>query len=144
MMIISITIFFLLLGCYIYLSGPKKWWVVIFYIPMVLFLLGSTLELVGRGKPVNLEIRQLWINESKIISYYLVENTAIYLWLLVEGEPRYYVLPWDMKKAKQLHNTSKEKGGSGKATFRWPYLKTDSESLPDIYETPQLPSPLKL
>jgi hypothetical protein len=58
------------------------------------------LDLLAKPKPMHLEYRHL--GETEIISAVLQEGEAIYLWVSVDGTPRFYQLPWDGATALEL------------------------------------------
>lgn len=63
------------------------------------------IDLLAKPKPMRLEFRQL--GETEVISAVLKEEEAIYLWLSVADEPRFYELPWDGATALELQTVTR-------------------------------------
>jgi hypothetical protein len=104
-----IVAFVLLLGAYVYLVLPRGTWravaVGVFVILTVTIFAGA-FEGMGLAKPIRLEWRKL--AGSQIIAFVPVENVAIYLWIVRNGEPVVYRLPWSTKEAQELQDGLKE------------------------------------
>ena len=69
------------------------------------------IDLLSQPKPLGLEIRHL--KRVDVISAVLREGKAIYLWLNVEGEPRFYELPWNSVLALELQAAMREARQAG-------------------------------
>ena len=69
----------------------------------------SVSDLLSRPKPASIEWFHRNASEATVISARIVEGKSINLWpqLSGEAEPRAYVLPYDKKTAKQLHEARK-------------------------------------
>jgi hypothetical protein len=69
-------------------------------IVILAFSFVSVTEILGVSKPSRLE----WRAPAKtiIIAYHLVENKAIYLWVIVNGRPAAYSFPWSLKMAQKI------------------------------------------
>ncbi len=63
-------------------------------------------DLLAKPKPMRLEFRDL--GETEVISAVLKEEEAIYLWVSVADEPRYYELPWDDNAALELQTVMRD------------------------------------
>ena len=50
---------------------------------------------------------------ARVLSAVLREDEAIYLWLSVDGTPRFYALPWDRVAAQRLQSVMRETRRSG-------------------------------
>ena len=50
---------------------------------------------------------------ARVLSAALSEDEAIYLWLSIEGTPRFYALPWDQRAAQRLQSVMRETRRSG-------------------------------
>ena len=50
---------------------------------------------------------------GRVLSAALREDEAIYLWLSIEGTPRFYALPWDRAAAQRLQSVMRETRRSG-------------------------------
>lgn len=76
---------------------------------------GGLIDLLGRPKPVGLALKPIAPSEATVIAAQMQEPEAIYIWLMFEGqpEPRAYVLPWDMKTARELQQGMEEAEAQG-------------------------------
>ena len=63
-------------------------------------------DLLAKPKPMRLEFRDF--GETEIISAVLKEGEAIYLWLNVDGQPRYYEAEWNEAVALELQTAMRE------------------------------------
>ncbi len=63
-------------------------------------------DLLAKPKPMRLEFRDF--GETDVISAVMKEGEAIYLWLNVDGEPRYYEMPWSDAVALELQKAMRE------------------------------------
>lgn len=102
-------------------------------------------EFLSRPRP--LSTGDMRFGEAKVLGSDLQEGRGIYLWLKFPDikEPRYYVLPWDRKLARQLQEARRqaERNRSG-LRMRRSLLDTtldDNESI--FYATPQAKLPQK-
>lgn len=68
-------------------------------------------ELLSKPKPLRLEFADL--ADAEVISAMLAEDEAIYLWLRVDGAPRFYEMPWDKKTALELQTVMREARRAG-------------------------------
>ena len=50
---------------------------------------------------------------ARVLSAALREDEAIYLWLSVDGTPRFYAMPWDQAAAQRLQSVMRETRRSG-------------------------------
>lgn len=76
---------------------------IILFASVLLICYLSTVELLGRPKPIQYELRTY--ESSRVLGYKLVIDEAIYMWTEVSdgsGEPLNYVHPWDPNLAIQL------------------------------------------
>ena len=81
---------------------------VILAVPLGYF---AYVDLLAKPKPMRLEFRDL--GETEVISAVLKEGEAIYLWLNVEGEPRYYEMAWSEGVALELQTAMREARRTG-------------------------------
>ena len=74
-------------------------------------------DLLSRPKPLALEWSPPDPETTAVVASQLREGSAIYLWMLREGEeePRAYQLPWDEDMARQLHEAQRESQQTGQA-----------------------------
>jgi hypothetical protein len=63
-------------------------------------------DLLAKPKPLHLEHRDL--GEIEIISAYLKEGEAIYLWVNVADAPRFYEMPWNEAIALELQTVMRD------------------------------------
>ena len=84
--------------------GPV-WTSAIYTFLVCLFLfIGS--ENIGKPKPLWTELRDL--NGAIVIAAVPVEDEAIYIWVIKDGPPIAYVLPWSDEKAQELQDAMRE------------------------------------
>ena len=67
--------------------------------------------LLSRPKPLSPDMMD--VSGAHVLSAALREDEAIYLWLSVEGTPRFYALPWDQAAAQRLQSVMRETRRSG-------------------------------
>lgn len=81
--------------------------------------------LLSQPKPAQFEWFYSQIEEVEIVSAVIVNEVAIYVWVMFPGEnkPRYYELDWNKKQAEQLQKAMSEKrrGQRGKIMMRNPF-----------------------
>lgn len=99
----------------------------------------TTVELLGRPKPVDIEWSGHDLAEARVIAAEMREDVAIYVWLGIDGEeePRSYVLPWSDEAAQQLHGAmqqAEEEGGE--VQMSQPFESSRDEQEPMFYATP--------
>ena len=151
-MIISVAAiaFALLLGAFIFLVLPcgRRWQRAVatsLFLVLIVVVYGGSLELLGRAKPLRLELRQQ-ANKAKVIAATMREGMAIYVWLEFpgSGEPRAYALPWNMQMAQQLQDAIQESQANGTdVNMSKPFEAGLDDREPKFYATPQQPLPEK-
>lgn len=113
--LIAVVIFTTLLGAFMYAQVPAGRWRVAgvaTYVVLITVVFAGALEGLGRPKPIFLEWRSLV--GTKVVSFVLKENVAIYLWIdRGDGEPIAITLPWDIHDAEQIQDAMQEAGGKG-------------------------------
>ena len=67
--------------------------------------------LLSRPKMLSLDMED--VVGGRVLSAALREDEAIYLWLSIEGTPRFYALPWDQAAAQRLQSVMRETRRSG-------------------------------
>jgi len=81
--------------------------------------------LLSQPKPTKFEWIYRNIDKVEIISAVIVNEKAIYAWIMFPGEnkPRYYVFDWNKKQAEQLQKAMREKrrGKRGKIMMKRPF-----------------------
>ncbi len=100
----------------------------------------SLVTLLGRPKPMNIETVAIDAEEANVVAVQMQEGEAIYLWLNLPGvaEPRAYVLPWDEKTARELHEAGQEAEGNGtNVRMRMAPASVEDENDQVFYATPQ-------
>ncbi len=77
------------------------------FIPIVYMQL---IEMLSKPKPMSFEWYQRNEEKAVLLGISLHEGESIYLWLRVAGsfEPRYYVVPWNLKLAERLEDAAEE------------------------------------
>jgi hypothetical protein len=106
----------------------------------------TTVELLGRPKPIDIEWSGHDLAEARVIAAEMREDVAIYIWLGIEGveAPVSYVMPWSMEAAQQLNGAmqqAEEEGGD--VQMRDPFNASPSDEEPLFYATPETPLPPK-
>lgn len=131
-------------------GAPRKFWIkVCALVTIALFLPAayvSLAELLSRPKPVRIEWAQRNAPHATVLGAQLQEGKAIYLWLMLKGhdEPRAYVLPWNKRMARQLHEARQEAGRKGsKVMMRLPFKRQRDDGPKVFYAPPQPPLPPK-
>ncbi len=73
------------------------------FIPVVYVQL---LEMLSKPKPMSFEWYERNMKKAVVLGISLHEKESIYLWLRPAGsfEPRYYVVPWNLKLAERLED----------------------------------------
>ena len=73
------------------------------FIPIVYMQL---IEMLSKPKPMSFEWYQRDAEKAVLLGISLDEGESIYLWLRLAGsvEPRYYVIPWNLKLAERLED----------------------------------------
>lgn len=104
--------------------------------------------LLSQPKPVKLEWLHRNVETIEILSAVIINEEAIYVWVLFPGEnkPRYYVFDWNKNLAEQLQKAmrNKKRGVRGKIIMDKPfddYIKSLFENNIIIFKPPtrQLP-----
>ena len=86
---------------------------------------------------------------ARVLSAVLREDEAIYLWLSIDGTPRFYALPWDRAAAQRLQTVMRETRRSGHdVVIRSSEEAGDSaesgESTPEVHTFYAVPPPIML
>jgi hypothetical protein len=142
--------FALLLGTFIFLVLPRgrQWQCAAsasLFLALIVVVYGASVELLGRPKPLRLELRQQ-ADKAKVIAATMHEGEAIYVWLEFPGsdEPRAYALPWNGQMAQQLQNAMQEsQANDTELNMSKPFESGLDDREPKFYATPQQPLPAK-
>ena len=78
--------------------------------------------LLSRPKSLSPEMES--VAGARVLSAALREDEAIYLWLSIDGTPRFYALPWDQTAAQRLQSVMRETRRSGHDVM----IRTDQEA----------------
>ncbi len=148
-MIVSATVFALLLGAFVFLILPRAGLArralsVGIFMLLIAVVYGGSIELLGRPKLLQLEWRDA--ADAQVMSAVPVENEAIYVWLLMPGssEPVAYVLPWSMQVAQQLQVAMSQAEAEGTAVrMAMPFEPSLDDREPMFYAMPQPAMPPK-
>ena len=75
-------------------------------------------EMLSKPKPMSFEWYERNLKKAVLLGVSLREKESIYVWLRPSGalEPRYYVIPWNVKLAEKLQKAT-DKAASGKSTI---------------------------
>ena len=107
---------------------------------------GGLVDLLGRPKPVALELTPIPPSEATVIAAQLREPEAIYIWLMFDGavEPRAYVLPWDTQMARQLREGMEDAEAQGTSVrMRTAQRQNSDPEEPVFFVAPQQALPPK-
>lgn len=119
--------------------GPRLAAVVLSVVLIAIFGAGFA-DLLGRPKPIRLELAQRQVEEADVLAARIVEGRGIYLWLGLAGqpEPRAYILPWHREHAQALQDAMRdaEKNG-GQTRARLPFESSWERREPRFYALPQ-------
>jgi hypothetical protein len=130
--------------------APRKIWVRYSAVAIAALFIpaayASVADLLSRPKPASIEWLHRDAKEATVLGSRIIEDQNIFLWLQLpdEAEPRSYVLPYDKKTARQLHeaqNNAKRKGT--KTRMKRPFSKRRDETKKRFYASPQPPPPEK-
>ena len=77
------------------------------------------------------------VTGARVLSAALREDEAIYLWLSIDGTPRFYALPWDQEAAQRLQTVMRETRRSGHDVM----IRSAEEAAGDEAESPEEHSP---
>ena len=77
------------------------------FIPVVYVQL---IEMLSKPKPMSFEWYERATRKAVVLGVSLREKQSIYLWLRPAGsfEPRYYVVPWNLKLAEKLQDAVRQ------------------------------------
>lgn len=104
-------------------------------------------DLLSRPKPVSVEWAKAGVAEAEVVAARMREGEAIFLWLEFAGEPepRAYMMPWDQKTARQLHQAMREAEQNGTGTrMTRPFDPDPRRADRQFYAPPQPELPPKL
>jgi len=125
--------------------GWKKVAALVVFCGLVVTGYAFVTDLLGRPKPAHLATIVSGGDPVSVVSSHLVENKAIYLWILGadKSEPTAYTLPWNLETAKQLRKAKRQakargtgvkmarrKKGRGQAEGEWVFHAAPVEKLP--------------
>ena len=107
----------------------------------------SYATLLSRPKPLSPDMEG--VAGARVLSAALREDEAIYLWLSVEGTPRFYALPWDQAAAQRLQSVMRETRRSGhdvviRATEGGTESAEADEPTPEVHTFYAVPPPIML
>ncbi len=106
----------------------------------------GTAELLGRPKPVGLEWWRDGGSSATLLGSRIEEGRAIYLWLLLDGEPepRSYALPWSRSLAEALLQAERQAEANGTGVMvRRPFEPSLDDREPMFHALPQPALPPK-
>jgi hypothetical protein len=142
--------FALLLGAFIFLVLPcgRRWQraaATSLFLVLIAVLYGGSLELLGRAKPLRLELWQQ-ADRAKVVAATMREGVAIYVWLEfpASDEPRAYAMPWNTQMAQELQSAMQESQANGtEVNMSKPFEAGLDDREAKFYATPQQPLPEK-
>lgn len=92
------------------------------------------------SRPLPLDRAWWFSGEAEVLSFQLQENVAIYLWIVLEGDPqpRYFSFPWDKVLAQGLLDAQEQGKGEGNPRLTIPPYEPSLETRRPIpYPAPQ-------
>lgn len=113
---------------------------------LVIVPVSGALMLMQRGWSVPLFPYLVDLPDGKldVVGVHLIPERAIYLTLLIGGEPRLYVLPWNAQGASQIQRGMEGGQGNGKLKVKKRTGKTNDEEFPlELHGEPQASLPEK-
>ncbi len=93
------------------------------------------LEMLSKPKPMSFEWYERATRKAVLLGVSLHENESIYVWLRPSGstEPRYYVIPWNLKLAEKLQKaTSAAARGNSTVVLEDPFQRRSLEEWGDL------------
>lgn len=97
-------------------------------------------NLLSYPKPISLEWYGGKVEEASVISAFVQEGQAIYVWLRLSDatEPRAFALPWNRDMAEQLQKARQEANEQGGGlSLKMPFEKSWDKREPKFYALPQ-------
>jgi len=92
-------------------------------------------ELLSKPKPMSFEWYERAASDAVVLGINLDEGRAIYLWLRLAGndQPRYYVVPWNIKLAEKLEDAADDAvRRNSTIILRNPFQKLSEEEMGDL------------
>ena len=132
------AVFAVLIGVWAW-AHRHSWWTVAVYPILCVVLYFAATEVMGSSKPKWLEWREM--GDVRVIAYVLDEPNAIHLWLDA-GEPRAYVEPWSLKRAKELRSADGEAGERG-TNLMMRFESSEDPHEPMFFALPPVAPPAK-
>lgn len=126
--VVLVTVTALVCGGLIWLSattatgrGTRRLVLLLAVVQVALFYV-ATADLLGRPKPVSVELVSARLEHSEVLAHHLRQGEAIFIWLRPEigDDPISYQLPWSERTARDLHEASgqaEERGGTVQLTM---------------------------
>jgi len=119
--------------------------IVALFIPVVY---AQSIEMLSKPKPASFEWYERATKKAVVLGVSINENESIFVWLRPSGstEPRFYVIPWNVKLAEKLQKaTGEAMRGNSSVTLDNPFQRRSLEEWGDLnveINPPPLP-PLK-
>jgi hypothetical protein len=140
-----IALFVAVLGGFTYWVLPSTRWRLIGTVAFFCFggvTFAGGFELVGIPKPYFLEWRDL--THKQLLSWYPDEpNQIIYVWLMVDGQPRQYALPWSQKEAEKIQDGLRQLAGEDGGTGEYLDFSIKRDGSADVIHILRPPLPPK-
>lgn len=101
--------------------GTRRWVLLLAIVQVALFYV-ATADLLGRPKPVSVEVISARLQRADVLAHHLRQGQAIFVWLRpdVGADPISYELPWSDSTARSLHEATQqaeERGGTVQLTM---------------------------
>ena len=104
--------------------------------------------LLSRPKTLSSDLAD--VAGARVLSAVLSEDEAIYLWLSIEGTPRFFALPWDQAAAQRLQSVMRETRRSGHDVViqtgqeAGDATQSEEEATPEVHTFYAVPPPIML
>ena len=106
----SLFAFVLALGAFL-LGSRRTVSAAVIFAALGAMVAAGLVEMRSRSKPINMEWRT--VEWADVLWYRLDEGQALYFILQMPDFPRFYVMPWDQDRGKQLLEAGKEAETTG-------------------------------
>ncbi len=106
--------------------------ITVMFIPVAYVLFA---EVLSKPKPMSFEWYERATKKAVLLGVSLHENQSIYVWLRPFGsvEPRFYVIPWNVKLAEKLQKaTSAATRGNSTVVLEDPFQRRSTEEWGDL------------
>lgn len=125
---------------------PARRGILVLAIVQIALFYVATADLLGRPKPVSVELLSGRLDRSEVLAHHLRQGKAIFVWLRPEigDDPISYRLPWSERTARDLHKaTQQAEEGGGTVQLTMPVDGGTEGGEPSVGWTPPIAPPPK-